>query len=43
MPSTRDLWPDKWLRAYHLAGKRPTVAGETVTVADANPPSGGRK
>ncbi len=32
MPSIKDLWPDKWLRAEHLQGKRPTVAIEAVTV-----------
>jgi hypothetical protein len=32
MPSLKDLWPDKWLRAEHLQGKRPTVAIEAVTV-----------
>jgi len=32
MASIRELWPDKWLRAEHLKGKRPTVAIEAVTV-----------
>lgn len=32
MPSLKDLWPDKWLRAEHLQDKRPTVAIEAVTV-----------
>jgi len=32
MPSYRDLWPDKWLKAEHLQGRRPTVAVETVVV-----------
>ena len=32
MASIRELWPDKWLRAEHLQGKRPTVAIEAVTV-----------
>lgn len=32
MPSIRELWPDKWLRAEHLQGKRPTVAIEAVSV-----------
>ena len=32
MPSIRDLWPDRWLRASHLCGKRPTVTIETVAV-----------
>lgn len=32
MASIRDLWPDRWLKAHHLADKRPTVAIESVTV-----------
>src|SRR5690349_18138880 len=32
MPSLKDLWPDKWLRAEHLQGKRPTVVIESVTL-----------
>ncbi len=34
MPSLKDLWPDKWLRAEHLQGKRPTVAIEAATVEE---------
>jgi hypothetical protein len=34
MPSLKDLWPDKWLRAEHLQGKRPTVAIDAVTVEE---------
>lgn len=32
MPSYKELWPDKWLKAEHLQGRRPTVAVETVVV-----------
>jgi len=32
MPSIKDLWPDKWLRAEHLQERRPTVTIQTVTV-----------
>lgn len=32
MPSIKDIWPDKWLRAEHLQGKRPTVAIDSVSV-----------
>ena len=32
MPSIKELWPDKWLRAEHLQGKRPTVAIDCVSV-----------
>lgn len=32
MPSIKDLWPDKWLRAEHLQGRRPTVAIDNVQV-----------
>ena len=32
MASIRDLFPDKWLKPHHLAGRTPTVAIEAVTV-----------
>lgn len=32
MPSIKDLWPDKWLRAEHLQGARPRVSLEAVTI-----------
>jgi len=32
MPSIRDLFPDRWLKPHHLAGRSPTVAIEAVTV-----------
>ena len=32
MPSYRDLWPDKWLKAEHLGKARPTVAIHGVQV-----------
>lgn len=32
MPSIKDLWPDKWLKAEHLQGKKPIVTIQTVTV-----------
>lgn len=32
MPSIKELWPDKWLRAEHLQGARPRVTLEAVTV-----------
>ncbi len=32
MPSIKDLWPDRWLKAEHLQGKRPTVTIQTVTI-----------
>lgn len=32
MPSYKDLWPDKWLKADHLQGRRPTVEIDTVVV-----------
>ena len=32
MTSIKELFPDKWLRAAHLAGKRPRVIIESATV-----------
>jgi hypothetical protein len=32
MPSIKDLWPDRWLRAEHLQGARPRVSLEAVTI-----------
>lgn len=34
MPSIKDLWPDKWLRAADLGNARPIVTIQTVTVED---------
>ena len=34
MPSYTELWPDKWLKAHHLQGKRPTVTIERVYIAE---------
>ena len=32
MPSYKTLWPDRWLHAEHLQGKRPRVVVEDVTI-----------
>ncbi|MBV7328933.1 hypothetical protein KFU94_11850 [Chloroflexi bacterium TSY] len=32
MPSIKDIYPDKWLKAEHLNGHRPTVTIEDVRV-----------
>ena len=34
MPSIKDLWPDKWLRADHLQGKRVVVTIARVDVEE---------
>lgn len=34
MPSIKDLWPDKWLRAEDLQDRKPIVTIERVTVED---------